>query len=187
MVCLSEPYVQLGELKKWNDFTASGLKKSLVAGGASASITVNVGILDPVLTYFLNGVREQENSFTLNMDRRELYIGANNSGSEKFYCRVKRLQIRVYDNSHFFKPTLVTDVWRYRIKERSRYLLKSTERNNYLIECNYAGNYTTRVKEGHFLPTGLVLRSNRITGNSDLTNNLTTTIELLINGTLTTK
>ena len=127
-----------------------------------------------VLTYFLNGVREQENSFTLNMDRRELYIGANNSGSEKFYCRVKRLQIRVYDNRHFFKPTLVTDVWRYRIKERSRYLLKSTERNNYLIECNYAGNYTTRVKEGHFLPTGLVLRSNRITGDSDLTNNLTT-------------
>lgn len=137
-----------------------------------------------VLTYFLNGVREQENSFTLNMDRRELYIGANNSGSEKFYCRVKRLQIRVYDNSHFSKPTLVTDVWRYRIKERSRYLLKSTERNNYLIECNYAGNYTTRVKEGHFLPTGLVLRSNRITGDSDLTNNLTTTIELLINGTV---
>lgn len=137
-----------------------------------------------VLTYFLNGVREQENSFTLNMDRRELYIGANNSGSENFYCRVKRLQIRVYDNSHFSKSTLVTDVWRYRIKERSRYLLKSTERNNYLIECNYAGNYTTRVKEGHFLPTGLVLRSNRITGDSDLTNNLTTTIELLINGTV---
>ncbi len=137
-----------------------------------------------VLTYFLNGVREQENSFTLNMDRRELYIGANNSGTERFYCRVKRLQIRVYDNSHFMNPTLVTDIWRYKLKERSKYLLKSTERNNYLIECNYAGNYTTRVKEGHFLPTGLTLRSNRITGDSDLTNNLTTTIELLINGTV---
>ncbi len=137
-----------------------------------------------VLTYFLNGVREQENSFTLNMDRRELYIGANNSGTERFYCRVKRLQIRVYDNSHFFKPTLVTNVWRYKLKERSKYLLKSTERINYLIECNYAGNYTTRVKEGYYLPTGLTLRSNRITGDSDLTNNLTTTIELLINGTV---
>jgi len=135
-----------------------------------------------VLTYFLNGVREQENSFTLNMDRRELYIGANNSNTEKFYCRVKRLQIRVYDNTHFKNSTLVTDIWRYKLTERVRYFLKSTERNNYLIECNFAGNYTTRVKEGHYLPTGLTLRSNRITGNSDLTDNLSTTIELLVNG-----
>lgn len=137
-----------------------------------------------VLTYFLNGVREQEASFTHDMNRRELYIGANDTNSEKFHCRVKRLQIRVYDNSHFSTPTLVTDVWRYKLLERSKYFLKSTERNNYLIECNFAGNYTTRVKEGHYLPTGLTLRNNRITGNSDLTDNLTTVIELLINGTV---
>ena len=135
-----------------------------------------------VLTYFLNGVREQENSFTLNMDRRELYIGANNSGTERFSCRVKRLQIRVYDNSHFNKQNLVTNVWKYKLKERTRYQLKSTERNNYLIECNFTGNYTTRVKEGYSLPTGLTLKDNKITGDSTLTNNLSIRIELLVAG-----
>ena len=46
-----------------------------------------------------------------------------------------------------FKQNLVTNVWKYKLKERTRYQLKSTERNNYLIECNFTGNYTTRVKE----------------------------------------
>ena len=160
-------------------FTTSNISNPLVNNEWNHILLVRK---NGVLTYFLNGVREQEASLAHDLSRRELYIGANNSNTERFSCRVKRLQIRVYDNSHFNKQNLVTNVWKYKLKERTRYQLKSTERNNYLIECNFTGNYTTRVKEGYSLPTGLTLKDNKITGDSTLTNNLSIRIELLVAG-----
>lgn len=103
MVCLSEPYVQLGELRKWNDFTASGLKKSLVAGGASASITVNVGILDPVVddTSFPSLICVNLNSST------KLWAGVATGVSVEFKGNRRSYSFTVEDMSWFLKAKVI--------------------------------------------------------------------------------
>jgi IPT/TIG domain len=103
MVCLSEPYVQLGELKKWNDFTAIGLKKSLQAGGGSASITVNVGALDPVLTDI-----NFPNLICVNLDSStKLWAGVATGVSVEFKGNRRSYSFTVEDMSWFLKAKVI--------------------------------------------------------------------------------